>query len=621
MKKCLFSGVLWFAMLLILIPSAVFASAAIPQSIDAPTHVAVSVSPDGDGNFSYYEIGFTATDNVVLFTTDSDAWYADNLMGNLSIFGEFDYKYNESGSWHHDASWDTAENAPDPFNCGYLPEISADYPNSLMYINPESLSPVVNNSSMLKDNTLFFRMRIVISYYDANGEKVKLITPWSETIAIGKNAGQEEITVEAPVLSEAELKQDAHTNAPYIEVTNQIPESVKALDNTVGTVKISVEVRINNSTWKAQTGFAHLQNVFTVTPENVGLDSDIQINAGTYELRARYAYDAPGGDPNVDAWSPYSNIVKINMPAFYNGASAWAVPELDKAAEYGLITDRIKDNVAGNITREEFAEIAVRLYEIYTGLKAQTGSISFSDTSNPEILKAANLGLVLGVGEGKYAPNQLVTREQMATIMLRALKVLNPGEDYSTAGAAKFSDDNLIESWARDGVYYCSKAGILKGTGNNMFDPDGNSTREAAVIVCTRSYEYFKSDVKSGEAASDMSGSSPSAQESDAEINQFLIGKWSFVTPGGTFFYHFKEDKTLEVSKENDSTGGHLSFFYEVLNNELTVFYYGHTEFTVTEDGITEPVYSNKQIYQQCVISKVDNDTLSMDGVQIVRVQ
>ena len=54
----------------------------------------------------------------------------------------------------------------------------------------------------------------------------------------------------------------------------------------------------------------------------------------------------------------------------YKGASTWAVPELDKADGYGLITDKIKDNMSVPITREEFAEIAVRLYEINTGKAA-----------------------------------------------------------------------------------------------------------------------------------------------------------------------------------------------------------------------------------------------------------
>jgi hypothetical protein len=112
--------------------------------------------------------------------------------------------------------------------------------------------------------------------------------------------------------------------------------------------------------------------------------------------------------------------------------------------------------------------------------------------TNPEILKAANLGMVLGVGGGKFAPKQLVSREQMGTILLRDLKVINPNADFSSTGVAKFADDKNIASWAYNGVYYCYKNVIIKGTGNNMFSPKNNSTREAAIIVCTRAYELYK---------------------------------------------------------------------------------------------------------------------------------
>lgn len=47
-------------------------------------------------------------------------------------------------------------------------------------------------------------------------------------------------------------------------------------------------------------------------------------------------------------------------------------------------------------------------------------------------------------------------------------------------------------SWARDGVYYCSKTKIVAGVGGNRFDPEGNAAREAAGLVCTRAYEYYK---------------------------------------------------------------------------------------------------------------------------------
>lgn len=185
-------------------------------------------------------------------------------------------------------------------------------------------------------------------------------------------------------------------------------------------------------------------------------------------------------------------VAPASVFADYEGASSWAVPELDKAAGYGLITDRVMDDVSEDVTREEFAEIVVRMYELFTGKEAEAGDVSFTDTANKEILKAANTGMVLGVGDGKFAPGNLVTREQMAVILLRILKVMNPAADFSADGAERFADDNMISAYARDGVYYSSKNGLLRGVGDNKFNPKGYSSREAAIIICLRAYELYK---------------------------------------------------------------------------------------------------------------------------------
>lgn len=233
----------------------------------------------------------------------------------------------------------------------------------------------------------------------------------------------------------------------------------------------------------------------------------------------------------------------------FEGASSWAIPELNKAAEYGLITNRIKSNMSANITREEFAEVAVRLYEIYTGKEAEAGNQSFTDTSNPEILKAANLNITTGIGGGKFGPNQLVTREQIATFIIRTLKAMRPDEDYSPSTGSVFTDDNLIDSWAREGVYYCSKIGIIKGiqdpaTGSFRFDPDGNSTREMAVIICTRAFEFFLQNTENCDStSSDWNG------EIIIVETEFKQGDYLIQTIGDTDFIYVPYDRFKYIFK------------------------------------------------------------------------
>jgi|GEM_PF-5536052 len=65
-------------------------------------------------------------------------------------------------------------------------------------------------------------------------------------------------------------------------------------------------------------------------------------------------------------------------------------------------------------------------------------------TTNPEILKTANLGFIKVVGGSKYDPQRLIACEEMATILFRALKVIIPDEDYSASGDFKFFDRVIL---------------------------------------------------------------------------------------------------------------------------------------------------------------------------------
>lgn len=317
-------------------------------------------------------------------------------------------------------------------------------------------------------------------------------------------------SLSAPTIANLQLMED-EDGVPYFRVEATFPESVLDLDverPADGWVNLETDGKIDDEEWGSTGGGGgHLEvfldypvpgksNTYYVTfeLEDEGDLTETVINSRTYSFRLQFCYSYYNEDGSLgdDIYSPWSNVLSSKSESYYKGASSWAEAELHKALGYGFITERIRDNMAGKITREEFAEIAVKLYEKYTGKNASTGNMSFTDTANPEILKAANLGLVTGVGNNKYAPNQLVTREQMATILFRALKVIKPDADFSAGSVATFADNDKVDSWARDGVYYCFKTAIMGGVGNNLFNPDGDATREQAVLVCTRAYEFFQ---------------------------------------------------------------------------------------------------------------------------------
>jgi len=179
----------------------------------------------------------------------------------------------------------------------------------------------------------------------------------------------------------------------------------------------------------------------------------------------------------------------------YKGASPWAVPELDKAAGYGLITDRIKDNMSVPITREEFAEIAVRLYEINTGKAAEYSDTNvFSDTDNPEILKAYSLKIVNGIDLQRrlFLPKTFINREQVAAMMFRTIQATPLSFEFPAGKGGIFADENEVSDWALESVEFMTENGFLRGA-DGRINPKGTCTREMAVLIAARIYETYLS--------------------------------------------------------------------------------------------------------------------------------
>lgn len=322
--------------------------------------------------------------------------------------------------------------------------------------------------------------------------------------------------LDAPKNLTVELKYDQN-DWPYFAITMDVPESIRQINKNLsedaqyypGTncspIKIRFESKYRNYDWNQGPSLYNITemsvddllegNAFAYYPyEEEDAHGGINSKAEVYNFRA-YFYSSWGyADSFIDkeVTSNYSNLVTLGNPAGYRGASDWAKDGLDKAASYGFITDKIKDNMSGSITREEFAEVAVKLYERYTG-KTATAALSstFTDTTNVEILKAYQLGIVSGIGNNQFAPQVLINREQMAAMLSRAVEAIQPDADMSVAGAPTFADEKEIAPYFITNVQFMAKNGFISGVGNNRFAPKATSTREQAVIVAVRVYETY----------------------------------------------------------------------------------------------------------------------------------
>lgn len=169
--------------------------------------------------------------------------------------------------------------------------------------------------------------------------------------------------------------------------------------------------------------------------------------------------------------------------------SDWARDYMEQAGAKGLIPDRLSgQDLTQGITRAEFASVAVKLYEaLNPNVSVSTSTNPFTDTTDADVLRAYALGIVNGVSEDRFAPDQTLTREQAVTMLGRVYELT---QTSAVSGGATleqsdqlFADDGSISDYAKNYVYFFVGQGIVDGVGNGQFSPLGTMTREQAIKV------------------------------------------------------------------------------------------------------------------------------------------
>ncbi|MEW6523355.1 MAG: hypothetical protein AB1445_07260 [Bacillota bacterium] len=77
-------------------------------------------------------------------------------------------------------------------------------------------------------------------------------------------------------------------------------------------------------------------------------------------------------------------------------------------------------------------------------------------------------------------------------MLFRALEAAVPSLDKDTSGVVAFAGENLIASWAINEILFAFKNNIMRGIGENLTNPLGNTTREHAIALVKRVYGAFQ---------------------------------------------------------------------------------------------------------------------------------
>ncbi|MEN6328563.1 MAG: immunoglobulin-like domain-containing protein, partial [Syntrophomonas sp.] len=171
-------------------------------------------------------------------------------------------------------------------------------------------------------------------------------------------------------------------------------------------------------------------------------------------------------------------------PAFNDIAGHWAERAIEQIIALGASSGYPDGSFKPDrtVTRAEFASMLVKAFK----LEAKFSRV-FADTTShwakDSIACAEAQGIVSGYGDNHFGPDDPVTREQMAVMIVKASK---PAD---AAGEGTFTDNADISAWAQNGVAVAVKAGIIKGYPGNSFKPQNNATRAEAVTVILNSID------------------------------------------------------------------------------------------------------------------------------------
>lgn len=231
------------------------------------------------------------------------------------------------------------------------------------------------------------------------------------------------------------------------------------------------------------------------------MDNASSVSVGTFHIMAIKAdgtlwawggneYGQLGDGTKENRLSPVK-IMGTAASGFANSdgkPSSWAEAQVTTAIDAELVPHALQSNYIQATTRAEFCALSVALYEKFTGKKIADRN-TFDDTKDPNVEKAAAIGVVSGVGNNKFDPGTKLTREQAATMLSRLADAV--GKPLLKQ-AASFADNGELSSWAAESVGQIQAAGIMDGVGDNTFAPRAPYTREQSIITILRLFNAVK---------------------------------------------------------------------------------------------------------------------------------
>lgn len=185
-----------------------------------------------------------------------------------------------------------------------------------------------------------------------------------------------------------------------------------------------------------------------------------------------------------------AEVPEINARFIDLNTVEWAYEAIMVLADNGIVNGKTDNEFYPNdkVTREEFAKLLVCMAKLENSAYS---SDHFTDVdADAWYSKYVNIayenGICNGIGDGNFGVGNEITRQDMAVMVHNLLK---SGNEAINPLHTEFADDEDISDYAKPAVSSLSAMGIINGIGDNMFAPKDNATRAQAAVIIYAAYK------------------------------------------------------------------------------------------------------------------------------------
>ena len=312
---------------------------------------------------------------------------------------------------------------------------------------------------------------------------------------IDEKTGAVRVTGEGEIVIRATKEADATHNATSTEITftaNEIPYTGKY------SYEISTSVGDHGTISVDRYATEGERVIITVSPDDAYKLDDLSVTAHGKEVTltangdGTFTFTMPSADVKISAtfaedpdWTePEEPATDVSDLFIDIAPDAWYKDAVQYAYDNGLMTGISANEFApeATTTRAMIVSILARLENV-----TSAESAGFNDVNDEwyatAVNWAASVGVVNGYEDNTFRPNQPITREQLAAILMNYASY--KGEDVSArADLSNYTDQP--SAWATETMQWAVAEGLISGVTADQLQPQGNATRVQVAAILER---------------------------------------------------------------------------------------------------------------------------------------